>query len=103
VTVDLKGLHFGLNIFSSRNMKFCVLFHMNYWKCFFFCFFFCFAVPESQQAGSQPSSNTEHSSVTIDNIPGIRGQMVSNLERPSLEGFRAAHFGPRVPAKLTGR
>jgi hypothetical protein len=62
-----------------------------------------FAVPEPQQAVSQPSSNTEHSSVMVDKIPGIKGQMLNSLEKPSLEGFRAAHFGPRVPAKLTGK
>jgi hypothetical protein len=61
-----------------------------------------FAVSNPQQAVSQPSSNTDHSSVTVDNIPGIKGQMLNTLEKPSLEGFRAAHFGPRVPAKLTG-
>lgn len=57
---------------------------------------------DPQEAVSQPSSNTEHSSAIADNIPGIRGQMLNTLEKPSLEGFRAAHFGPRVPAKLTG-
>jgi hypothetical protein len=61
------------------------------------------AVSEPQQAVSQPSINTEHSSVMVDNIPGIKGQMLNSLEKPSLEGFRAAHFGPRVPVKLTGK
>ncbi|PNF15568.1 Lysine-specific demethylase 8 [Cryptotermes secundus] len=60
------------------------------------------SVSEQQQAVSEPSSNTEHSSVMVHNIPGIKGQMLNTLEKPSLEGFRAAHFGPRVPAKLTG-
>jgi hypothetical protein len=62
-----------------------------------------FAVSEPQEAALQPSSNADHSLVMVDNIPGIKGQMLSTLEKPSLEGFRAAHFGPHVPAKLTGR
>jgi hypothetical protein len=52
---------------------------------------------------SQLSSNTQHGSVMIDNILGVRGQMLKSVEKPSLEGFRAAHFGPRIPVKLTGK
>jgi hypothetical protein len=39
----------------------------------------------------------------IDNIPGVKGHMLKSLEKPSLEGFRAAHFGPHIPVKLTGK
>jgi hypothetical protein len=49
------------------------------------------------------SGNTENISVVIDNVPGVRGQVLNSLDRPSLERFRASHFGPRIPVKLTGK
>jgi len=58
---------------------------------------------DPQEEVLQPSGSTENSSDVIDNIPGIRGQLLNSLDRPSLERFRASHFGPRIPVKLTGK
>ncbi|KDR07950.1 lysine-specific demethylase 8 [Zootermopsis nevadensis] len=55
-----------------------------------------------QQEASQSSNDTQHSSLTIESIPGVKGHTIKSLEKPSLEQFRAAHFGTRIPVKLTG-
>lgn len=57
---------------------------------------------DPQEEVLQPSCSTENSSDVIVNIPGIRGQVLNSLERPSLERFRVSHFGPRIPVRLTG-
>ena len=38
-----------------------------------------------------------------ESIAGVRGEAVVSVERPSLEKFRAEHFVPRIPAKLTSK
>ena len=65
--------------------------------------FFFSVGSDPQEEVLQPSGNTESSSVVMDDIPGIRGQVLISLDRPSLERFRISHFGPRIPVKLTGK
>lgn len=43
----------------------------------------------------------EETAVGTESIAGVRGEPVLSLERPSLEKFRAEHFIPRIPVKLT--
>ena len=85
---------FSLNIFTPRNIKYwCQLLKLN-----------VFSVgSDPQEEVLRPSGSTENSSDVIDNIPGIRGQVLNSLDRPSLERFRLSHFGPRIPVKLTGK
>lgn len=63
----------------------------------------CFSGSVPQQEASQSSNDTQHSSLTIESIPGVKGHTIKSLEKPSLEQFRAAHFGTRIPVKLTGK
>jgi hypothetical protein len=58
---------------------------------------------DPQEEVLQPSVSTKNSSDVIDNIPGIRGQVLNSLDKPPLERFRVSHFGPRIPVKLTGK
>jgi hypothetical protein len=84
---------FSLNIFTRKNIKYwCQLLNVS-----------VFSVGSDPQEVLQPSCSTENSSDVIDNIPGIRGQVLNSLDKPSLERFRVSHFGPRIPVKLTGK
>jgi hypothetical protein len=85
---------FSLNISTRKSIKYwCQLLKVS-----------VFSVGSGpQEEVLQPSCSTENSSDVIDNIPGIRGQVLNSLDRPSLEKFRVSHFGPRIPVKLTGK
>jgi hypothetical protein len=85
---------FSLNIFTQKNNKYwCQLLKVS-----------VFSIgSDPQEEVLQPSCSAENSSDVIDNIPGIRGQVLNSLDRPSLERFRVSHFGPRIPVKLTGK
>ena len=89
-----KSKIFSLNIFTRKNIQhWCQLLKVSFFS----------VGSDPQEEVFQPSCNTESSSDVIDNIPGIRGQELNSLERPSLERFRLSHFGPRIPVKLTGK
>jgi hypothetical protein len=85
-----------LNIFTPKHIKYlCQLLTV-------FVYFLSVG-SDTQKEVLQPSGSTEDSAVVIDIIPGIRGQVLNSLDRPSLERFRVSHFGPRIPVKLTGK
>ncbi|PSN42183.1 Lysine-specific demethylase 8 [Blattella germanica] len=56
----------------------------------------------SQQDTNVTSIHLECVPTLVQDIPGVRGEMLLSLEKPSLEKFRTNHFIPRVPVKLTG-
>ncbi|XP_063217105.1 lysine-specific demethylase 8 [Bacillus rossius redtenbacheri] len=39
---------------------------------------------------------------SVDQIPGVSGESLPVLDRPSIERFRTEHFSTRLPVKLTG-
>ncbi|XP_069683955.1 bifunctional peptidase and arginyl-hydroxylase JMJD5 isoform X2 [Periplaneta americana] len=55
-----------------------------------------------QEGEVHVTNNIKQNTDKAYDIPGIKGQLLNVLEKPSLEGFRTAYFSPQIPVKLTG-